>query len=180
MTDRYGQLANFTLKVTDLLLLLAALGLAILINYAPNAPLSVSAYALDFFHTRIKVGNALLGGVLMLTWYLTFYLQGLYRSHRLTGLRAELAEVARAIFFSTLALMSIAQIGQWRTITIRTAACVGFFAFFLIGGVRLLVRLNLRRLRLRGHNLKKLVIIGTGSGAPGVAQPASHSRGPRA
>src|SRR3954453_8697034 len=170
MTDRYGQLANFTLKLTDLLLMLAALGLAILINYAPNAPLSVSAYALDFLHTRIKVGNALLGGVLILTWYLTFYLQGVYRSHRLTGLRAELAEVTRAIFFSILALMSVAQIGQWRSITIRTTGCVGLFSLLLIGAVRLLIRLNLRRLRLRGHNLKKLVIIGTGSRAEWFAK----------
>src|SRR5467141_1286968 len=161
MTDRYGQLANFALKVTDLLLMLAALGLGILINYAPAAPLPVPAYAVDFLSSRIKVGNALLGGLLVLSWYLVFYLQGVYRSHRLSGLLEEVAEVARAIFFASGALLIVAQIGKWRTITIWTAACVGLIALLLIGGTRLLLRLNLRRLRLRGHNLKKLLIIGT-------------------
>lgn len=170
MTDRYGQLANFSLKATDLLLMLAALGLGIVINYAPAAPLPVAAYAVNFLSTRIKVGNALLGGLLLVIWYLAFYLQGVYRSHRLSGLREELTEVARAIFVASVALVLVAQIGKWRTITIWTAACVGLIALLLIGGTRLLLRLNLRRLRLRGHNLKKLVIIGTGSRAEWFAK----------
>jgi exopolysaccharide biosynthesis polyprenyl glycosylphosphotransferase len=41
---------------------------------------------------------------------------------------------------------------------------------FLIGGTRALLRLNLRRLRFRGHNLKKLVIIGTGTRAEWFAK----------
>ena len=60
MTARYGQLANFFLKISDLVLMLSALWLAIVINYAPPKP-SVPAYAVDFLSTRIKVGNALLG-----------------------------------------------------------------------------------------------------------------------
>jgi exopolysaccharide biosynthesis polyprenyl glycosylphosphotransferase len=39
----------------------------------------------------------------------------------------------------------------------------------LIGGTRLLVRLNLRRLRLRGHNIKKLLLIGNGPRAEWLA-----------
>ena len=170
MTDRYGQLANFSLKATDLLLMLAALGLGIVINYAPAAPLPVPAYAVNFLSTRIKVGNALLGGLLLVIWYLAFYFQGVYRSHRLSSLREELTEVARAIFVAAVALLIVAQIGSWRTITIWTAACVGLIALLLIGGTRLLLRLNLRRWRLRGHNLKKLLIIGTGSRAEWFAK----------
>jgi len=73
-------------------------------------------------------------------------------------------------FSIILALLIVAQIGRWRTITIWTAACVGLIALLLIGGTRLLLRLNLRRLRLRGHNLKKLLIIGTGSRAEWFAK----------
>jgi hypothetical protein len=85
MTARYGQLANFASKVTDLLLMLIALGLGIVINYAPAAPLPVPEYAVDFFSTRIKVGNALLGVLLLIIWHLAFYFQGVYRSHRLSS-----------------------------------------------------------------------------------------------
>jgi exopolysaccharide biosynthesis polyprenyl glycosylphosphotransferase len=149
--------------------MLAAFGLAILINYAPAAP-TVPVFVIDFLQTRVKVVNAFLGGLLLVIWYLAFFLQGVYRSHRLSSFREELTEVGRAIFFSTAALLIIAQLGSWRTITVWTASCVGLLALLLIGGVRALLRLNLRRLRFRGHNLKKLVIIGTGSRAEWFAK----------
>jgi exopolysaccharide biosynthesis polyprenyl glycosylphosphotransferase len=170
MTARYGQLANLASKVTDLLLMLVALGLTIVINYAPAAPLPVREYAVDFLSTRIKVGNALLCILLLVTWHLAFYFQGVYRSHRLSSLFEESAEVGRAIFFASASLLIVAQIGKWRTITIWTAVCVGLIAMLLVGASRLLLRLNLRRLRQRGHNLKKLVIIGTGSRAEWFAK----------
>ena len=170
MTARYGQLANLASKVTDLLLMLVALGLAIVINYAPAAPLPVREYAVDFLSTRITVGNALLCVVLLVTWHLAFYFQGVYRSHRLSTLFEESAEVGRSIFFASASLMIVAQIGKWRTITIWTAVCVGLIALLLVGASRLLLRLNLRRWRQRGHNLKKLVIIGTGSRAEWFAK----------
>lgn len=170
MTARYGQLANFASKVTDLLLMLIALGLGIVINYAPAAPLPVPDYAVDFFSTRIKVGNALLGVLLLIIWHLAFYFQGVYRSHRLSSRLEELAEVGRAIFFASAALLIVAQLGRWRTITIWTTLCVGLIALLLIGSSRLLLRLNLRRLRKHGHNIKKLVIIGTGSRAEWFAK----------
>jgi exopolysaccharide biosynthesis polyprenyl glycosylphosphotransferase len=170
MTDRYGQLANFSLKVTDLLLMLSALVLGIVINYAPAEPHTLSAFAFDFLSTRIKVGNALLGGLLLVVWYLAFYLQGVYRSHRLSGLLEELGEVARAIFFAAAALLIIGQVGSWHTITIGATASIGLIALILVGGTRVLLRLNMRRFRLRGHNLKKILIIGTGARAEWFAK----------
>ncbi|MDQ2855579.1 MAG: sugar transferase, partial [Acidobacteriota bacterium] len=149
-------------------------GLGIVINYAPAAPLPVPEYAVDFFSTRIKVGNALLGFLLLIIWHLAFVFQGVYRSHRLSSRLEELVEVGRAIFFASAALLIVAQIGHWRTVTIWTALCVGSIALFLIGSSRLLLRLNLRRLRQHGHNLKKLVIIGTGSRAEWFAKQVLH------
>ena len=60
MIARYGQLANLFLKVSDLLLMLCALSLAIVLNYAPAARVPISEYAIDFLSTRVKVANALL------------------------------------------------------------------------------------------------------------------------
>lgn len=170
MTARYGQLANFSLKATDLLLMLVALLGGIVINYAPSEAHSLSDYAFDFLSTRIKVVNALLGAVLLVIWAIVFSLQGVYRSHRLSSLREELVEIARAIFFATAALLIVGQLGRWRTVTILTAASVGVIAMLLIGTTRVLLRLNLRRLRLRGHNLKRILIIGTGPRAEWFAK----------
>ena len=64
MIARYGQLANLFLKVSDLLLMLCALSLAIVLNYAPEARVPLSEYALDFLSTRVKIANALLGAAM--------------------------------------------------------------------------------------------------------------------
>jgi exopolysaccharide biosynthesis polyprenyl glycosylphosphotransferase len=162
MIARYGQLANLFLKVSDLLLMLCALSLGIVLNYAPADRVPVSEYAIDFLSTRVKVGNALLCASMLLVWYVVFNLQGIYRSHRLSKFTEELREIGRAVFLASLMLLMMAQIGRWQTITLRTAASVGIIALVLIVSMRLLLRLNLRRLRLRGHNIKKLLIVGGG------------------
>src|ERR1051325_5919336 len=174
MTARYGQLANFFLKMNDLALMLAALGLGIVLNYAPAGESSVPAYAVDFLSTRIKLGNALLAGLLLIAWYITFELQGLYRSHRLTTFADELKEIARAVFSASVVLMIIAQIGRWKTINIKTILCIAAIAIATIGGMRVLLRLNLRRLRLRGLNIKKLLLIGNGPRAEWLAKQISQ------
>jgi exopolysaccharide biosynthesis polyprenyl glycosylphosphotransferase len=162
MIARYGQLANLFLKVSDLGLMLCALSIAIVLNYAPEARVPISEYAIDFLSTRVKIGNALLGAAMLLAWYVVFNLQGIYRSHRLSRFSEELREISRAAFLASLLLLMIAQIGRWPTITLWTAGCVGAIGFVLIGAMRVLLRLNLRRLRLRGHNIKTLLIVGGG------------------
>jgi len=169
MTSRYGQLANFCLKITDLGLMLLALTIAIVVNYAPSDKPGVSAYALDFLSTRIKVGNALLCGLLLIIWYIAFELQGLYRSHRLSTFIDEFKEIARAVLVASVTLFMVAEVGDWDTITLLTASYVAGIAMLLIAGTRLLVRLNLRRLRLRGHNIKKLLLVGNGPRAEWLA-----------
>jgi exopolysaccharide biosynthesis polyprenyl glycosylphosphotransferase len=162
MTARYGQLTNLFLKISDLMLMLCALSLAILINYAPAARVPISEYAIDFLSTRVKIANALLGAGMLLVWYVVFNLQGIYRSHRLSRFSEELKEIGRAVFLASLMLLMVAQIGRWQTINPKTAATVGAIAFLLIMTMRMLLRLNLRRLRLHGHNLKTLLIVGGG------------------
>jgi len=169
MTSRYGQLANFSLKTADLGVMLLALAIAIIVNYAPGDMPGVPAYALDFLSTRVKVGNALLFALLLLVWYFAFALQGLYRSHRLTSFAEELREVVRAVLVASLSLFMVAEVGGWATITLATAAYVAGIGIALIAGMRLLVRLNLRRLRLGGHNIKKLLLVGNGPRAEWLA-----------
>ena len=136
--------------------MLAALSLALVLNYAPEARVPISVYAVDFLSTRVKIANVLLCIAMALVWYLVFNLQGIYRSHRLSRFTEELKEIGRAVFLATLMLLTVAQIGRWQTITLWTAVCVGLIGLGLIVGMRVLLRLNLRRLRLHGHNIKTL------------------------
>jgi exopolysaccharide biosynthesis polyprenyl glycosylphosphotransferase len=161
MTQRYGALSNFFLKVSDLALVLCALGLTIVFRYSPTH--HNIGFALDYLSERIKVSNALLGVALLITWHLAFAVQGLYLSHRFASHRKELKEVAQAIVFCSGVLLVAAQTGHWPTINFGTVLLFALVSFSFIAGMRLLLRLNLRRLRQRGHNVKALLIVGGGS-----------------
>src|SRR6185436_18730444 len=153
MITRNGTISDFCLKLNDLALLLLSLGMAIVFRYAP-AP--NPGFVVDYLSNRIKVTNAILGVLLILSWYAALAAQGLYTSHRLGSLIKELVEIGRAIIVCSVTLLIAAQVGQWPTIGLRTIGTFALMSFVLISGVRLALRFNLRRLRERGHNVKSL------------------------
>jgi exopolysaccharide biosynthesis polyprenyl glycosylphosphotransferase len=160
MTDRNGSLSNYFLKLSDLSLLLVSLGLTIVHRYAPAENPS---FVVDYLSERIRVTNALLGFGLLFSWHAAFAVQGLYVSHRLRPIRLELKEVGRAVLISSVLLLVAANVGSWPTINVRTVATFGLTSFALIGAGRFFLRLNLRRLRRRGHNVKTLLLVGGGA-----------------
>jgi len=160
MTARYGALSNFFLKVSDLTLVLCALALTIVLRYSPTHNVG---FAFDYLSERIKISNALLGIALLITWHLAFAVQGLYLSHRFASQRKELKEIAQAVLFCSAVLLIGAQAGSWPTINFVTVALFAVISFVFVAAMRMLLRLNLRRLRKRGHNVKSLLIVGGGA-----------------
>lgn len=168
MTDRNGSLSNFFLKLSDVSLLLVSLALTIVLRYSPAEN---PGFVIDYLSHRIKVTNALLGFSLVISWHIAFVVQRLYVSHRLRPLGLELKEIGRAVLISSVTLLIAANLGSWPTINVRTVAMFGLLSFALIGSMRFVLRLNLRRLRRRGHNVKTLLIVGGGARSRGfVAQ----------
>src|SRR6202140_3351210 len=160
MTDRNGSLSNYFLKLSDVSLLLFSLALTIVHRYSPaENPDFVIAYLSE----RIKITNALLGFSLVISWHIALAVQGLYVSHRLRPLGLELKEISRAVLISSVTLLVAANLGRLPTINVRTVAMFGLVSFGLIGSMRFVLRLNLRRLRRRGHNVKTLLIVGGGA-----------------
>lgn len=160
MTDHNGSLSNLFLKLSDLSLLLVSLGLTIVERYSPaNNP----TFVVDYLSNRIKITNALLGIGLLISWHAAFAVQGLYVSHRLRAIRLELKEIGRAVLISSVLLLIAANVGKWPTINILTVGLFGLMSFTLIGAGRFFLRLNLRRLRRRGHNVKTLLLVGGGA-----------------
>jgi len=162
MISRSGTISDFCLKLNDLTLLLLSLGFVIVFRYSPS---SNPTFVVDYLSQRIKVTNAMLGVLLILSWYAAFAAQGLYTSHRLGSRLREVVEIARAVAICSVALLVGAQVGHWPTIKLRTIAGFGLLGFALVASVRMALRYNLRRLRARGINLKSLVIVGGGSRA---------------
>ena len=159
MTSRYGAVSNFFLKASDLGLVLISLILTIVFRYSPSNNID---FAVDYLSERVKVSNAVLGAGLLITWHLAFAVQGLYLSHRLSTHREELKEIARATLISSTVLLVAAEFGKWPTIDAVTALTFGIVSFALVASTRMLLRLNLRRLRKSGHNVKPLLLIGGG------------------
>jgi exopolysaccharide biosynthesis polyprenyl glycosylphosphotransferase len=162
MISRNGTISDFCLKLSDLSLLLISLGWVIVFRFSPAEN---PTFVVDYLSQRVKVTNAFLGVLLLLSWYAAFAAQGLYTSHRLATQAKEIVEIARAVALCSLALLVAAMIGHWATVGLRTIGAFGFVSFVLIAGVRLALRYNLRRLRERGRNVKSLVIVGAGARA---------------
>jgi len=160
MTDRNGSLSNFFLKLSDVSLLLISLALTIVHRYSPAEN---PDFVVSYLSERIRVTNALLGLGLVISWHIAFAVQGLYVSHRLRPLGLELKEIGRAVLIASVTLLVAANFGSWPTINVRTVVMFGLMSGALIGGMRLALRSNLRRLRRRGHNVKSLLIVGGGS-----------------
>ena len=166
MITRSGTISDFCLKLNDLTLLLLSLGLVIVFRYSPSTN---PTFVVDYLSNRIKVANAILGVLVILSWYAAFAAQGLYASHRLRTRLKELLEIGRAVIICSISLLVAADIGHWPTIKLRTIAGFGLVSFMLVSGMRMTLRYNLRRIRERGHNVKSLVIVGGGSRARAFA-----------
>jgi exopolysaccharide biosynthesis polyprenyl glycosylphosphotransferase len=160
MTDHNGSLSNLFLKLSDLSLLLVSLGVTIVQRYSPEKN---PTFVIDYLSNRIKITNALLGIGLLFSWHAAFAVQGLYVSHRLRPIRLELKEIGRAVLISSVSLLVAANLGKWPTINILTIGLFGLMSFTLVGAGRFFLRLNLRRLRRRGHNVKSLLLVGGGA-----------------
>jgi exopolysaccharide biosynthesis polyprenyl glycosylphosphotransferase len=160
MISRSGTISDFCLKLSDVSLLLTSLACVIVFRFSPAED---PTFVVDYLSQRVTVANAILGVLLLLSWYAAFAAQGLYTSHRLASQAKEILEIARAATICSLALLVAASIGHWPTIGLRTIGGFALVSFVLIALVRLGLRYNLRRLRERGHNVKSLVIVGTGT-----------------
>jgi exopolysaccharide biosynthesis polyprenyl glycosylphosphotransferase len=139
-------------KFGDLSLLVGALALALLWLVASAVE---AGFLLTFLSTRIQIGNAMLGGVLLLSWSFALSSQGLYQAE--LRCLSELKRIAQAIAIAAFALFIIARIGDWPTIHARTTAAFAGISFAVLAAVRLLSRLARRE-----TNTTSLLIVGGG------------------
>src|SRR5712692_7038077 len=155
-TARRRALLNL-FKLSDLVLMVFAFAVA------TRAVLHESGVAsfTDFFSMRVKVGNLVLFAVLLLAWHIVFTSIGLYRSKRLSGHRTEWIDLLKATCCGTLCLALAAQVFHLRMITPFFLAVLWVVSSSAAVTSRLLLRYALKQTRLRGHNLRNVVIVGT-------------------
>jgi len=114
-----------------------------------------------FFSMRIRINDFLIFLGLLTVWHITFASFGLYHSHRLDRTRSEMTAVVKGTTLATLVIFAAALCFH---ITMVTP--VFLMVFWAVGTAlvlvsRLALRYLLRQVRVRGRNLRLVLIAGT-------------------
>ena len=155
-----------SLRVFDLALMLASFASAMLVV---SSGLEIGSFG-RLLAMRIRLQNFAIFLGFIVAWRITFSLFQLYHSQRLSSVYQEARDITKATCAGTVILLVGAYLFNIRLVT------TGFIVFFWVAATtstilsRFLLRSILRQLRLRGRNLRNVVIVGTNSRALGYAK----------
>jgi len=145
------------MKLFDMVVMVLAFALATVPTWGVGRTISVTS----FFSMKVKLGNIILFSCLLLVWHGLLSLAGLYASHRLSSRLAETAEVIRGTFAASLVLWVTASIFHLQ-MTSRSFLLVFFgISTGILLCSRLALRMFLAQARVRGHNSRTILIVGT-------------------
>jgi exopolysaccharide biosynthesis polyprenyl glycosylphosphotransferase len=144
-------------KLSDVLIMIATFVLAAAVLYLQNHTITFH----EFLNLRFKVENYVLFSAFVLIWHLIFSSFGLYHSRRFYSTKAEIKDLLKAISLGTLFILPSAWIFKIEIVTPT-------FLLVFLGGTsiativsRLVLRRVLKWMRLRGRNLRHMLIVGT-------------------
>jgi exopolysaccharide biosynthesis polyprenyl glycosylphosphotransferase len=157
MTVNYRRTLLALLKVFDLFLAVLSYGVATFVIVHANYSISFQ----QFLSLRIKLSNFAIMAVTVYLWHFIFAMCGLYESKRLSTRREETVGELKATTLSTMCLLLVSA-----TLSIHMMTPSFLALFWAIGSCGMLLgRAVLRRLltglRLRGRNLRNILILGT-------------------
>jgi exopolysaccharide biosynthesis polyprenyl glycosylphosphotransferase len=144
-------------KFFDLLVMVAMFVLAAAAVYVQNNTITFN----EFLHMRFKIENYVLFSGFVLMWHLLFSSFGLYHSRRFSSTKAEIRDLLKAISLGTLIILLSAWFFKIGIVTPT------FLVIFSVGtsiasiASRLVLRRLLKWVRLRGRNLRQILIVGT-------------------
>jgi exopolysaccharide biosynthesis polyprenyl glycosylphosphotransferase len=114
---------------------------------------------------RIKLSNFVVLAAVLLMWHLVFSICGFYQSKRLSSLTSLVTDAGKATTLAAVALMVMARFFQLNMVTLSFMLLFWLMSSVLIIVARVTVRYLLRKIRLHGHNLRHVLILGTNSRA---------------
>ncbi len=156
-----------TLKVLDVSIMLAALGLASVVGfYQVGRAFSFA----EFLHMRVEVYNLFVLAGFAGLWHLSFRQFGTYRSRRLSSRRSEILDIVKAASVGTIIVLVASVLFRIEIATLAFLTTFWLSSAGLLVGSRLVLRYILSAVRLRGRNLRHLLIVGTNARTFGFAQ----------
>ena len=156
-----GNESRTTLKklvqLCDLLTVLIAFGIASKTVWHIFSQVSFS----EFLSMRVSVRNFLIFGAMIFLWHQVFYSFNMYESRRLSRIREEVFDIMKATCMGTILMYGV---GLAFHVTMVNYIFVGVFwvvlTFLAVAG-RVAVRYALRQVRIKGKNLRNMVIVGS-------------------
>ena len=149
------------LRIFDLFVCIAAFLGAMILS---RLPLSLSNFK-ELIAIRISISNIITIAALMVSWHILFTILGFYNSRRLSSLRREFIDIAKATTFSAAIIFIINLFRPIDIVDSRFVFIFGILLFAALSASRVLLRLLLKQLRKSGINLRHIVIVGTNAKA---------------
>jgi exopolysaccharide biosynthesis polyprenyl glycosylphosphotransferase len=114
-----------------------------------------------FFSMRVKLWNCLVLALLLLMWHGILSLCGFYQSKRLSNMSSLVVDAIRATTLSALTLILAAKVFHIEMLSFTLIAVFWILSCALVIIARATLRYSLGKIRLRGHNLRHVLVLGT-------------------
>jgi len=154
------------LKLYDLLVMAVSFALATVPALGVGRTVSVS----DFFAMRVKLANFIIFFGILIVWHLLFSATSLYTSHRMSSRWEESLDVMRSTALGTLGLGIAAALLHINMASMKFLAMFFLISTGLLICSRLLLKMVLTRARVRGRNLRNVLMVGTSERAVEFAE----------
>jgi exopolysaccharide biosynthesis polyprenyl glycosylphosphotransferase len=159
-------------KLLDLLLVLVSFGFTAAFIVHADHKITFA----QFLSMRTRVSNFVILGLAFLICHLVYSLCGLYMSRRLSSRGAEMLDVIKATTLSVACFVVIGSVFSIQMITLPFLAFFWAVNIVALCGFRLVLRVVLARIRVRGRNLRHMLILGTNHRAVEFARGITQSR----
>jgi exopolysaccharide biosynthesis polyprenyl glycosylphosphotransferase len=153
-------------KVFDL----AVLAVSFIVASVPFLSTLGASSLTEFLAIRTSVRNFVLFAGLILLWHYLLSIFGLYESKRLSRHSLEAVDILKATTFATIGLFLVGSL--FKLSMIRAPFIAMFWAMSTLTVIvsRWVLRYTLQQVRLRGRNVRHIIIVGTNARAIEFAQ----------
>jgi len=160
------QILMKVVELFDLIIVAMAFGLAALASFSQIANVSLE----EFFAMRISVPNLAVFICFLLGGHISFSIFGLYRSKRLSSVASEALSILEATSLGSFVLLLVSTRFHFQLLTLVFVVTFWLSCTVLMIVSRLVLRKMLKVLRLRGRNLRSVLIVGTNARAIAFAR----------
>jgi exopolysaccharide biosynthesis polyprenyl glycosylphosphotransferase len=157
VTDDRHRFLSYILKFLDILLVVLSFGATTALIVHTQSSLSLA----DFLSVRTKVVNFLIFLLALSAYHIFYRICGLYRSRRLSTVRAEIGDLVKASSLSLVCFIVIGYVFDVQMLTPRFIFLLWTISTLALCASRVCLRQILKSLRVRGKNLRYLLILGT-------------------